>query len=35
MAEFTHFNRQGEAVMVDVSAKGETVREAVAKAVSV
>lgn len=31
MAEFTHFNRQGEAIMVDVSAKGETVREAVAE----
>lgn len=31
MAEFTHFNRQGEAIMVDVSAKSETVREAVAE----
>lgn len=29
--EFTHFNRQGEAVMVDVSEKSETVREAVAE----
>ena len=31
MSEFTHFNRQGEAVMVDVSAKAETAREAVAE----
>ena len=31
MSEFTHFNRQGEAVMVDVSAKTETAREAVAE----
>lgn len=30
MEEFTHFNSQGEAVMVDVSAKRETQREAVA-----
>ncbi len=31
MSEFTHFNRHGEAVMVDVSEKAETAREAVAK----
>lgn len=31
MAEFTHFNRHGEAVMVDVSEKKETIREAVAE----
>jgi len=31
MAEFTHLNRQGEAVMVDVSGKEESVREAVAE----
>lgn len=31
MTEFTHFNRQGEAVMVDVSEKRETAREAVAE----
>lgn len=31
MAEFTHFNGQGEAVMVDVSEKPETLREAVAE----
>ncbi len=30
MAEFTHFNADGEAVMVDVSEKRETVREALA-----
>lgn len=30
MGEFTHFNGQGEAVMVDVSEKKETVREATA-----
>ena len=29
--EFTHFDEQGNARMVDVTAKGETVREAVAK----
>lgn len=29
--EFTHFNRQGEAIMVDVSEKQETAREAVAE----
>ena len=32
MSDFTHFNKQGEAVMVDVSEKKDTVREA--KAVS-
>lgn len=31
MAEFTHFNRQGDAVMVDVSSKQDTLREAVAQ----
>lgn len=31
MPEFTHFNQQGNAVMVDVSEKKETVREAVAE----
>lgn len=30
MAEFTHFNQSGEAVMVDVSEKADTVREAAA-----
>lgn len=30
MAEFTHFNEKGEAWMVDVSAKAETIREATA-----
>ncbi len=30
MSEFTHFNREGDAIMVDVSEKKETVREAVA-----
>lgn len=30
MAEFTHFNSRGEAVMVDVSEKKDTVREATA-----
>ena len=28
MSDFTHFNKQGEAVMVDVSEKKDTVREA-------
>ena len=31
MGEFTHFNNLGEAVMVDVSDKKETVREATAR----
>lgn len=31
MSEFTHFNGQGEAVMVDVSEKQDTAREALAK----
>ncbi len=30
MSEFTHFNEKGEAVMVDVSQKQDTVREAIA-----
>lgn len=30
MGEFTHFNGQGEAIMVDVSEKQDTVREATA-----
>ena len=30
MSDFTHFNKQGEAVMVDVSEKKDTVREATA-----
>ena len=30
MGEFTHFNNRGEAVMVDVSEKKQTVREAIA-----
>ena len=30
MAEFTHFNANGDAIMVDVSDKKETVREAIA-----
>ncbi len=31
MSEFTHFDHQGEAIMVDVSEKKETAREAVAE----
>lgn len=31
MNDFTHFNQRGEAIMVDVSAKAETAREAVAE----
>ncbi|WP_173917744.1 cyclic pyranopterin monophosphate synthase MoaC [Halobacillus sp. Marseille-Q1614] len=31
MADFTHFNEQGRARMVDISAKGDTVRTAVAR----
>lgn len=31
MSEFTHFNSQGEAIMVDVSDKQETKREAIAR----
>lgn len=31
MSEFTHFNEQGRARMVDISEKGETVRTAVAR----
>lgn len=30
MGEFTHFNEQGHAVMVDVSEKADTMREATA-----
>lgn len=30
MGEFTHFNGQGEAIMVDVSEKQDTVRDAIA-----
>ena len=30
MSEFTHFNRHGEAVLVDVGDKKETLSEAVA-----
>ncbi len=30
MAEFTHFNQNGDAIMVDVSEKNETIREAIA-----
>ena len=33
MTTFTHINSQGEANMVDVSAKAETVREARAEAI--
>ena len=33
MTTFTHINSQGEANMVDVSAKSETVREARAEAI--
>ena len=31
MGEFTHFNRHGEAIMVDISKKAETAREAIAE----
>lgn len=31
MAEFTHFNAQGDAIMVDVSGKQDTLREAIAE----
>lgn len=33
MSEFTHFNEDGNAVMVDVGAKAETKREALASGV--
>jgi len=33
MSDFTHFNQAGEAVMVDVTDKADTVREAVASGV--
>ena len=31
MGEFTHFNQHGDAIMVDISEKTETVREAIAE----
>ena len=31
MGEFTHFNQHGDAVMVDISKKAETAREAIAE----
>ena len=31
MGEFTHFNQHGDAIMVDISKKAETVREAIAE----
>ena len=31
MGEFTHFNQHGEAIMVDISKKAETAREAIAE----
>lgn len=31
MGEFTHFNQHGDAIMVDISKKAETAREAIAK----
>ena len=31
MGEFTHFNRHGDAIMVDISEKTETAREAIAE----
>ena len=31
MGEFTHFNQNGEAIMVDISKKAETAREAIAE----
>ena len=31
MCEFTHFNQHGEAIMVDISKKAETAREAIAE----
>ena len=31
MGEFTHFNRHGDAIMVDISKKAETAREAIAE----
>lgn len=29
MGEFTHFNQHGDAIMVDISKKAETAREAI------
>ena len=31
MGEFTHFNQHGDAIMVDISKKAETAREAIAE----
>lgn len=31
MDEFTHFNQHGDAIMVDISKKAETAREAIAE----
>ena len=31
MGEFTHFNQHGDAIMVDISEKTETAREAIAE----
>lgn len=31
MSEFTHFNQHGDAIMVDISKKAETAREAIAE----
>lgn len=31
MGEFTHFNQHGNAIMVDISKKAETAREAIAE----
>ena len=35
MGEFTHFNQHGDAIMVDISKKAETAREAIAEGRSV
>ena len=31
MGKFTHFNQHGDAIMVDISKKAETAREAIAE----
>ena len=31
MGEFTHFNQHGDAIMIDISKKAETAREAIAE----
>lgn len=31
MGEFTHFNQHGDAIMVDISKKADTAREAIAE----